>query len=255
MSAGKFLAVFALLSAAACDAAEQMVAPPAEPSANTTGCTGPTVVSPKDGFLVTGSNAILTFQMDATCRRVNTVEAYDAATGTLVFSDATPEFETYQMGTGVGANFEYRYLNFGGSALPRGKYYNWRVRTHQVALDGYTVVQVSPWSSLGNFGVAPSRPVLSGNTPGSFGTPSISWTSADGATQYEVWRYLSHWGGSWDIASAQAGTTFSDEYFCVTNTNTGHWVTYYIEAVNTASGLRSTSTTSKTYYLCGVPPE
>ncbi|HEX6042114.1 hypothetical protein [Longimicrobium sp.] len=256
MRVRKYLTVLGLAAAAACDGANQPVASPAAgaptPEFNLSStCSGPTVVSPTGSTVLTGTSTALTFQMDALCRRVNAIEVYDAASGTLVFSDYTPEFETYQMGTGYNNNFEYRYLTLGGSGVPRGKYYNWRVRTHQVATDGYTVVQVAPWSASGTFGVSPTKPTLSGSIS-SF-KPNLSWTSSDGATQYEVWRYISDWGGSWDVPLTTTSTSFTDTDVCVTSTNTGHYVQYHIEAVNTVSGLRNWSS-SKIFYLCGQPP-
>lgn len=256
MRVRKYVTVLGLAAAAACDGANQPVASTAAgasaPEFNLSStCSGPTVVSPTGSTVLTSTSTALTFQMDALCRRANAIEVYDAASGTLVFSDYTPEFETYQMGTGPNNSFEYRYLTLGGSGVPRGKYYNWRVRTHQVATDGYTVLQVSPWSASGTFGVSPGRPTLSGSIS-SF-KPSLSWTSADGATQYEVWRYISDWGGSWDVPLTTTSTSFTDGDVCVTSTNTGHFVQYHIEAVNTVTGLRSKST-SKAFSLCGPPP-
>lgn len=257
MHVRKYLTLLSLAAATACDGANQPVASaaagaPAQNVGIMSTCSGPTVVSPTGSTVLSGTSTALTFQMDALCRRANAIEVYDAASGTLVFSDYTPEYETYQMGTGPNNNFEYRYLTLGGSGVPRGKYYNWRVRTHQVALDGYTVLQVSPWSASGTFGAAPAKPTLSGSIS-SF-QPSLSWTTADGATQYEVWRYNSDWGGSWDVPLTTTSTSFSDGDVCVTSTNTGHYVTYHIEAVNTVSGLRSWSA-KKLFYQCGPPPQ
>jgi hypothetical protein len=255
MHVRKYLTILGLAAAAACDGANQPVASAAAgaPNFNTTStCSGPTVSSPTGSTVLTGTSTALTFQMDALCRHVDAIEVYDAASGTLVFSDYAPEYKTYQMGTGLNNSFEYRYLTLGGTGVPRGKYYTWRVRTEQRATDGITVLQLSPWSASGTFGVSLTKPTLTGSIS-SF-HPSLSWTTSDGATQYEVWRYISDWGGSWDIPLTTTSTSFYDAEMCVTSTNTGHYVQYHIEAVNTVSGLRNWST-SKIFYLCGPPPE
>lgn len=257
MHVRKYLTVLGLAAAAACDGANQPVASaaagaPAQNFGTMSTCSGPTVSSPTGSTVLTGTSTKLTFQMDALCRHVDAIEVYDAASGTLVFSDYTPEFETYQIGTGTSNSFEYRYLTLGGSGVPRGKYYTWRVRTEQRATDGVTVLQLSPWSASGTFGVSLTKPTLTGSIS-SF-HPNLSWTTSDGATQYEVWRYISDWGGSWDVPLTTTSTSFTDAEVCVTSTNTGHYVQYHIEAVNTVSGLRNW-TTSKLFYLCGPPPE
>lgn len=234
----KLLTVLSLFALVGCEgSAERPTSPTESNSLSTTStCQAPSIVRPKDGVGLTGERTALRWQVDDICRWENRIEVYDVDSGALVWYDADPKWHTYQIDT---YTFEYRYLEF--SNLTRGRYYDWRIRTHELASDGTTILQLSPWSSLARFGVTPLTPAVSGSVQN--GHPHLSWPAADGADSYEIYREVDE-AGTWELWDTTSNTSYTDlvtnvtEYQGADIVPTNPWVYYQVVGVSSA-GLRS----------------
>ncbi|MBB4635720.1 hypothetical protein [Longimicrobium terrae] len=87
------------------------------------------------------------------------------------------------------------------------------------------------------------------------GTPTLTWSASTGATSYEIQRYISDWGGIYtSIPVAVSPRSYTDSETCISSINKGHYVVYTVDALDSVTGQRLSSS-SKSFYLCGWPPE
>ncbi len=227
--------VLALALGACDDAPERLTGPTPEaaPRASTSyTCATPSIVSPKNGVLLSGASLQLRWNV-ATCRTAHMVELYDDATGALVWQDASPEWRTY-LENGV---FVY-YSDL--TALQPGKFYRWRVQS-KLQSDGVNPEVLGPWSGYGVFGVALSTPSTTASVQNS--KPALSWGAVTGASSYQVYRKVDDMG-TWETWDTASGTSYTDALTSVTGykgtsvPTTGKWVAYKVVAVS-ASGIQS----------------
>lgn len=223
--------LLALTLLAACEGAPEHLTS-AEPGVRPllTTCSTPSIVSPKNSTIIYTSTVQLKWTV-AACANPKDVEVYDNATSTLVFSDNTADFETFNT-SGV---FTYNSVDLSG--FTPGQYYKWRTRS----TDWPDVSNVGPWSGYGVFGLPMPAPVTTASV--SSGNPTFSWPSVTGAT-YKIQRmadYVGTFDNGWDTAS---GTGYSDPgttvtaYVGTTQPSSGKWVAYRVVAVSSA-GIES----------------
>ncbi|MBB4635249.1 hypothetical protein [Longimicrobium terrae] len=219
--------VLALALLSACDGAPEHLTS-AEPGARPllTTCATPSIVSPTSNQVIYTSTVQLKWTV-GDCANPKDVEVYDNATSTLVFSDATAEFETFST-SGV---FTYSSVNLSGYTA--GQYYKWRTRSR----DFPDTTNVGPWSGYGVFGLPMPAPATTASVVS--GNPTLSWPAVTGAT-YRIHRmadYVGTWDTGWDTAS---GTGYSDPgttvtgYVGTTQPSSGKWVAYRVVAVSSA---------------------
>lgn len=234
---------------AACEGATDRVsgiAPDGEAKFHHVTCATPAIVSPKNNVLLTGSSAILKWTV-STCRTVEDVEVYENTSGTLVFSDATPEWETYM----INNVFEYSSLSLSG--YTPGKYYKWRVRS-KLQSDGVNPEEIGPWSAYGVFGIPLATPSTSASV--SSGKPSLSWSGITGASSYKINRFVDE-AGYWYVWDTPSGTSYSDAltnvtgYLGTSQPSSGKWVAYRVSAVS-SDGIESSTGVTHYFSYTGI---